>query len=63
MRSLIDDLAIISGRSQQEVVSVFHSCATIDPNDPEARPSVELTEVEEALKLPVGFFRDAIGRA
>lgn len=63
MRSLIADLAIISGHSRQEIVNVFHSCATIDLNDPEARPSVELTEVEEALKLPVGFFRDAIRRA
>lgn len=63
MGSLIDDLAVISGHSRQEVLQVFQSCATTDPNRPDARPSVELTEVEKALELPVGFFRDAIGRA
>lgn len=62
MRSLIADLAIISGHSQQEVVDVFHSCATINPNDLKARPSVELTEVEKALGMEPGFFSQAVGR-
>lgn len=63
MGSLVNALAELTGRNQQEIVNVFHSCATIDLNDSEARPSVELTEVEKALELPVGFFRDAIRRS
>ena len=62
MGSLVNALAELTGRSQQEVVNVFHSCATIDPNDLKARPSVELTEVEKALGMEPGFFSQAVGR-
>ncbi|SDF05036.1 hypothetical protein SAMN04488542_10569 [Fontibacillus panacisegetis] len=63
MGSFIDALAELNGHSRQEVLHVFQSCATTDPDRPDARLSIELTDVEKALGMPPGCFRIAIGRA
>lgn len=60
MEVLIDALAVISGHSRQEVVNIFHSCATTNPDHPEDRPSVELLDLERALGLETGFFERII---
>lgn len=60
MGILIDALSVISGRNRQEVLNVFQSCATTDPDRPGDRPSIELLDVERALGLESGFFKRII---
>lgn len=54
MESLMEAQTRLTGRSRQEVLHVFQSCATTDPDSPDTRLSIsmELTDVEKALGMP-----------